>query len=315
MSRRPVRVKELRLRPQPRGPDDALGAIRHRLRVRRTDQDRDADDRSPHDAACYLRDGFCAASSQADDSRSSRELGVSVAAGAVPLPFVERQLKADLRDRLRDIGLIGAHLVDQAAYTRLVFQFGELDEARSSSRALARLRLISSQLRAVRRSEPDLIQYATSSRRPTTEQPRFVVDADVLDLRAKLAAGTQLGKNEKISHFNQAYDVSEIRSSEGARRLHARARDRLRLRLGVRRQLGLRLHAAHRSRGRTAPRRPGSLPRRARRRYHRPQDARGARRESSLALRLSLAAVALAVRLDRDGTVLTRSILALSSTG
>jgi hypothetical protein len=45
---REVRMKELRFRPQPRGPDDALGAVGHLLRVRAPCQQRDDDDRSPH---------------------------------------------------------------------------------------------------------------------------------------------------------------------------------------------------------------------------------------------------------------------------
>jgi class 3 adenylate cyclase len=123
--------------------------------------------------------------------------------------FVERQLKTDLRDRLRDIGHIGAHMIDQAAYTRLVFSLGDLDDAKVADvEHSPDFALITAQLRAIRRSEPDLIQYAYLLT-PTADpnNPRFVVDADVLDLRAKVAAG---GTAEKISHFNQAYDVSAI---------------------------------------------------------------------------------------------------------
>lgn len=232
--------------------------------------------------------------------------------------FVERQLKADLRDRLRDIGHIGAHMIDQPAYTRLIFQFGELDEGKVSDVELSHdYRLISSQLRAIRRSEPDLIQYAYLLA-PTDDpnNPRFVVDADVLDLRAKIAAGKPLGKNEKISHFNQAYDVSEIPllkkaltdctrqletdfvfdSEFGVNSVSAYVpladlageplRDEKGRCLGV---LGVDITD---------------------RKMRLALDA-----TSSLALRLSLAAVALALFVSiAMGTVLTRSILALSST-
>ena len=232
--------------------------------------------------------------------------------------FVERQLKADLRDRLRDIGHIGAHMIDQPAYTRLIFQFGELDEGKVSDVEHSHdYRLISSQLRAIRRSEPDLIQYAYLLA-PTDDpnNPRFVVDADVLDLRAKLAAGKPLGKNEKISHFNQAYDVSEIPllkkaltdctrqletdfvfdSEFGVNSVSAYVpltdlageplRDEKGRCLGV---LGVDITD---------------------RKMRMALDA-----TSSLALRLSLAAVALALFVSiAMGTVLTRSILALSST-
>jgi class 3 adenylate cyclase len=123
--------------------------------------------------------------------------------------FVERQLKADLRDRLRDIGHIGAHVIDQASYTRLTFQFGELDDTKVTAVEDSHdYKFITAQLKAIRRSEPDLIQYAYLLA-PTDDpdHPRFVVDADVLDLRAKAATGA---KTEKISHFNQPYSVADI---------------------------------------------------------------------------------------------------------
>jgi len=232
--------------------------------------------------------------------------------------FVERQLKADLRDRLRDIGLIGAHLVDQAAYTRLVFQFGELDEGKVSDVEHSHdYRLISSQLRAVRRSEPDLIQYAYLLA-PTDDpnNPRFVVDADVLDLRAKLAAGTQLGKNEKISHFNQAYDVSEIPLLKKAL---ADCTRELETDFVFDSEFGVNSVSAYMpltdlageplrdDQGRCLGVLGVDI---TDRKMRAALDA-----TSSLALRLSLAAVALALFVSiAMGTVLTRSILALSST-
>ena len=232
--------------------------------------------------------------------------------------FVERQLKADLRDRLRDIGLIGAHLVDQAAYTRLVFQFGELDEGKVSDVEHSHdYRLISSQLRAVRRSEPDLIQYAYLLA-PTDDpnNPRFVVDADVLDLRAKLAAGTQLGKNEKISHFNQAYDVSEIPLLKKAL---ADCTRQLETDFVFDSEFGVNSVSAYMpltdlageplrdEQGRCLGVLGVDI---TDRKMRAALDA-----TSSLALRLSLAAVALALFVSiAMGTVLTRSILALSST-
>ena len=117
--------------------------------------------------------------------------------------FVERQLKADLRDRLRDIGLMGAHLVDRDAYTRLAAQLGTPDPAaveRSADYAH-----VSRQLQAIRQSEPDLIQFAYLLA-PTDDpdRPRFVVDADVLEL---VAANKP---DAEISHFAEPYDVSAI---------------------------------------------------------------------------------------------------------
>ena len=132
--------------------------------------------------------------------------------------FVERQLKEDLRDRLRDITHIGAHVIDLEAYRKLVGRFGKLDEgAVADVEHSAEYRRVYDQLRVIRSAEPRLIQYVyvlAPSRGAEgagdADHPRFVADADVLELRAKLAAGKQLAKNEKISHFNQPYDVSEI---------------------------------------------------------------------------------------------------------
>jgi len=126
--------------------------------------------------------------------------------------FVEQQLTIDLRDRLRDITHIGAHVIDMPAYERLAGQLGELD-ATATTRVedSADYRTIYDRLRVIRSAEPTLIQYAYLLA-PTDDpdHPRFVVDADVLDLRARLAAGKPLGKSDKISHFGLPYDVSEI---------------------------------------------------------------------------------------------------------
>jgi len=125
---------------------------------------------------------------------------------------VEQQLKEDLRDRLRDITHIGAHAIDLDAYRRLASHAGELDEgAVTDVEQSADYRRVYDQLRAIRSAEPRLITYAYLLA-PTADadHPRFIADADVLELRAKLAAGKELAKSEKISHFNQAYDVSEI---------------------------------------------------------------------------------------------------------
>jgi class 3 adenylate cyclase len=121
--------------------------------------------------------------------------------------FVERQLADEYRDRLRDVTHVGIHAIDKAAYRRLVAKLGELDEAQVAEvEHSADYKLISDQLRMIRGAEPDLIRYAYLLA-PTADpsKPRFVVDADVLELRAKEAAGT-LAESEQISHFNQAYE-------------------------------------------------------------------------------------------------------------
>ncbi len=126
--------------------------------------------------------------------------------------FVERQLTAEYRDRLRDITHVGAHAIDQAAYRRLVAQVGELPENTVSDvEHSADYKTIYDQLRMIRTSEPTLIHFVYLLA-PTADpdKPRFVVDADVLELREKVAAGKELGAHEKISHFGEEYPVEEI---------------------------------------------------------------------------------------------------------
>ncbi|CAN5833731.1 hypothetical protein BH11MYX3_BH11MYX3_36620 [soil metagenome] len=126
--------------------------------------------------------------------------------------FVERQLAADLRDRLRDLTHVGSHAIDTAAYQTLAAGLGELDEkAVAAAEQSPSYHAISAQLQMVRRAEPDLIHYVYLLT-PTDDpnNPKFVVDADVLDLVAKVERGETLGENEDISHYNETYDVSEV---------------------------------------------------------------------------------------------------------
>ena len=123
--------------------------------------------------------------------------------------FVERQLGVELRDKLRDIGHLGARAIDTAAYRRLVGRLGELDDAAVT--AIERSpdwTAIYDQLRQIRAAEPALIHYAyllTPTGDPS--QPRFVVDADVLELETRVARGEQV---EDISRFGKPYDVTDL---------------------------------------------------------------------------------------------------------
>jgi class 3 adenylate cyclase len=126
--------------------------------------------------------------------------------------FVERQLETELRDRLRDLTHVGAHTVDPVAYRTLLGKLGELDEnAVTAAEHTDDYRKIYDQLRAIRGAEPELIHYVYLLT-PTDDpnNPKFVVDADVLELNAKVAAGATLPEGEDISHFNEPYDVSEV---------------------------------------------------------------------------------------------------------
>jgi class 3 adenylate cyclase len=134
---------------------------------------------------------------------------VSAILAVVLYRFVERQLEVELRDKLRDIAHLGARAIDTAAYRRLVGRLGELDDA-----AVAAVErspdwtAIYGQLRQIRDAEPALIHYAYLLA-PTGDpkQPRFMVDADVLELEARAARGEQV---EDISRFNKPYDVADI---------------------------------------------------------------------------------------------------------
>jgi class 3 adenylate cyclase len=127
--------------------------------------------------------------------------------------FVERQLTAEYRDRLRDVGQVGRHAIDLDAYRRLLAKRGVgEDEAKLAEvEHSADYKVIYDQLRMLRSTEPDLIHFSYLLA-PTDDpdKPRFVVDADVLELRAKVARGEKLGPHEDISHFDQEYEVAEI---------------------------------------------------------------------------------------------------------
>ena len=135
---------------------------------------------------------------------------VSVILAVFLYRFVERQLAFELRDKLRDIAHIGAHAVDPAAYQRLVDQLGELDEgAVSAIEHSADWTAIDAQLHQIRGAEPALIHYVYLLT-PTADpkHPKFVVDADARELGARLARGETV--TEDISHYNKPYDLKDI---------------------------------------------------------------------------------------------------------
>jgi class 3 adenylate cyclase len=129
--------------------------------------------------------------------------------------FIEDTLAEDLRARLDDIAHVGAHAIDLDAYRTLTTELaaldatGELDDA-----AVTRVedspafRTIYAQLRNIRQAEPRLIRFVyllTPTEDP--DRPRFVVDADVLELVAQAARGAP---PQEISHFGEPYDVREL---------------------------------------------------------------------------------------------------------
>ncbi len=117
--------------------------------------------------------------------------------------FVERQLKDDLRARLRDIAHLGSRSLDLEAYDRLRGQLApRLDPAAVATvEHSADYRRIFDQLNTIRATEPALLRYAyVLARTDDPDQPRFIADADVLTAKA----------GEAISHFAQPYDVSAM---------------------------------------------------------------------------------------------------------
>jgi class 3 adenylate cyclase len=118
--------------------------------------------------------------------------------------FVERQLRSELRTRLRDVTLVGAHAVDRAAYGRLTARLaGELPEADVAAIEHGDdYAVIDRTLNVVRAAEPELIRYVYLVA-PTAnpEEARYVVDADVLHAK---------DPEEQLSHFGQALDMSDL---------------------------------------------------------------------------------------------------------
>ena len=134
---------------------------------------------------------------------------VSILLALVLYRFLEGRLADDLRDRLDDLAHVGARTVDATSVTALRAQLGDLDDgAVSAVEHGAAFTRVYEQLRILRSAEPELIRFVYLLA-PTSDpaHPRFLADADVLELLAKAARGDG---EEEISHFNEAYDVTEV---------------------------------------------------------------------------------------------------------
>ncbi|NVB85350.1 MAG: HAMP domain-containing protein [Kofleriaceae bacterium] len=126
--------------------------------------------------------------------------------------FIERQLASELRSKLRDMAHVGATELELDHVRSLRERLGTLDDAQVAAiEASPGYAEVYARLRSLRRAEPELMKYAYLLA-PTDDpaNPRFLVDADVLDYNARLARGEQLPDGESVSHFNQPYDVSEV---------------------------------------------------------------------------------------------------------
>jgi class 3 adenylate cyclase len=214
--------------------------------------------------------------------------------------FVERQLRTELRSRLRNIATLGARTIDADAYGRLRAQVDELSG--EQVRAIERqprgdYQRLSDQLNAIRAAEPGLIRYVYVLV-PTADpdHPRFVVDADVL-------AGAP--DAPELSHFGQAYDVGDVPLLKQALADTRRWRRRSST-TRVQGALGVGLRAA------AGPRDGRPLRRRHRHGHRRHRHARGAgpggRWRSGVAGGDRAGAGGVVIM----GTMLTRSVIALS---
>jgi class 3 adenylate cyclase len=137
---------------------------------------------------------------------------ISVVLAMLLYRFIEHQLTDEVHDRLRDIAQIGASEIELDSYRVLRDQLGTLDDTHVAGvEQSAAYKEISTHLRMLRAAEPKLVHYVyVLAPTDDPDNPKFVADADVLNLDAMLARGEALPKGEEISHFNQTYDVSKI---------------------------------------------------------------------------------------------------------
>jgi class 3 adenylate cyclase len=136
---------------------------------------------------------------------------VSVLLAVFLYRFIDQQLESEVKDRLLDMAHIGAAEVELEPYQRLVAQLGALDDAQVAAIEHAPdYKELYSHVRMIRAAEPTLVHFAYLLA-PTADPKiaKFVVDADVLDFEAREARGEKLPAGG-ISHFNQDYDVSQI---------------------------------------------------------------------------------------------------------
>jgi class 3 adenylate cyclase len=119
-----------------------------------------------------------------------------------------RQVQA----RVLDMTELGAGLVDAAALGRLAagvsgtLTTAQVDQAEASPD----YRTVSDALNRVRVVEKQLVHYIyifVPTRDPATAL--FLVDGDVLDLRAQRAAGRQVAETD-ISHFGSVFDITDL---------------------------------------------------------------------------------------------------------
>jgi len=135
--------------------------------------------------------------------------------------FIENQLGAEVRARLRDITVVGTRTLDIDTLTRLRSQIGSVpavdDDSLDDHPAVeaiehgADYKALYDELRRLRAVEPDNLMRFAYLLVPTDDptKPRFLVDADVLELRHKRSRAEPLPPGG-ISHFGKTYPAEDI---------------------------------------------------------------------------------------------------------
>jgi class 3 adenylate cyclase/HAMP domain-containing protein len=123
--------------------------------------------------------------------------------------LINKALHQELKGRIGNIARLGVASLDHSAYKRLVKKInqnhnpGDTGKIENSADYLK----IYKQLNQIRQIEPALIRYVYllyPGKKP--DEPRFVVDADVLTLVEEEKKSGET--SEEISHFAQVFDIS-----------------------------------------------------------------------------------------------------------
>ncbi len=142
--------------------------------------------------------------------------------------FIEDHLNDEIRERLRDITLVGSRTIDGTKIGKLRADLASVPALPASEDAKAsdpydtlvevqtaetspEYRAIYDELRRLRSIEPDHLLRFAYILAPTDDPKtaRFLVDADVLDWRGKRARGEEVPTGG-ISHFGKPYAVDDI---------------------------------------------------------------------------------------------------------
>ncbi len=129
---------------------------------------------------------------------------VSLGLAGSTYQMVNRTLFGQLRSRVRNLTSVGSLMVDRPALARLVVELESDVEIRAVETS-PDYALVSRQLNQIRDTDKDLVRYVYLFAPAGDENAaRYVVDADVLSLRASGAA------EDEISSFGTAFDLSEF---------------------------------------------------------------------------------------------------------